>query len=174
MAGMMRCCTRPARAAFFACLAAGTVAARAEPDAGGAGFFGDGHWRVAVSPYSLHFSPSAEHKPVRAVALERQYPDTWLWGGSYFTNSFGQSSGYVYFGQRNSVVLFPPQLYTQWTAGLMYGYRGRYQEKVPLNSNGFSPGLLLSLGWAFDPRFSAQLNLLGTAGLMLQLSYDWR
>ena len=34
----------------------------------------------------------------------------------------------------------------------MYGYRGEYEDKVPLNSNGFSPGLLLSLGWAFDKR----------------------
>ena len=76
MAGMMRCCTRPARAAFLPACAAGMVG---RPGGAGrraaTGFFGDGHWRVALSPYSLHFSPSAEHKPVQAVALERQYPD---------------------------------------------------------------------------------------------------
>ncbi len=171
---MKRRCTRPAWAAFFAVVATGMPAARAVPLDDGSGFFGAGHWRIAVSPYSLHFSPSAEHKPVRAIALERQLDDGWLWGASYFTNSFGQSSGYVYFGARNTRLFDQPQLFAQWSAGLMYGYRGRYQSKVPLNSNGFSPAALLSLGWSFDQRSSAQFNLLGSAGLMLQYSYAWR
>jgi hypothetical protein len=149
-------------------------AAQAAPEDGNDGFFGAGHWRLALSPWSLHFSPSEEHKPVLALGLEWQRDDRWLWGGSYFTNSFGQPSVYLYFGQRHGDLFSQPQLFAQWTAGMMYGYRGEYQHKVPFNSNGFSPGLLLSLGWAFDERSSAQINLLGTAGLMLQLSYELR
>jgi len=111
---------------------------------------------------------------VFALGLEWERDDGWLWGGSYFTSSFGQPSAYVYLGQRHGDLLGQPRLFAQWSAGMMYGYRGKYQHMVPLNSNGFSPGLLLSMGWAFDERSTAQLNLLGTAGLMLQLSYELR
>jgi len=157
-----------------ACLVAGTTVGGAEPAPEGRGAFEPGHWRLAVSPYSLHFAPSEEHENVYAVALERQRDDGWLWGGSYFSNSFGQPSGYIYVGQRIEGVSWAPQFFVQWTGGLMYGYRGKYEDKVPLNSNGFSPGLLLSVGWAFDKRLSTQMNLLGSAGLMWQLSYDFR
>ena len=171
---MNRCRIRPAQALAVACLVAGasTGAAAAPPE--GLDFFEPGHWRLALSPYSLHFAPSEEHQPVYAVALEWQRHDGWLWGGSYFSNSFGQPSGYLYLGQRLEGVSWAPQFFAQWTGGLMYGYRGKYEDKVPLNSNGFSPGLLLSVGWAFDERLSTQMNLLGTAGLMWQLSYDFR
>lgn len=159
-------------AIVLACFTAGTAATQAAAVDGDDGFFGAGHWRLAVSPWSVHISPSAEHEPVLALGLEWQRDDRWLWGGSYFTNSFGQPSAYVYFGQRHGDLFSHPQVFAQWSAGLMYGYRGKYQHKVPFNSNGFSPGLLLSLGWAFDARRSAQVNMLGTAGLMLQLSYE--
>ena len=122
----------------------------------------------------MHFSPSDEHESVYAIGLEWQRDDRWLWGASYFSNSFGQPSAYVYAGQRFDRLLDEPVIFAQWTAGMMYGYRGKYQSKVPFNSNGFSPGLIVSLGWALDERASAQFNLLGSAGLMLQLSYDFR
>lgn len=150
------------------------VAAHAAAADAAAGYFMPGHWRLVASPYSLHFSPSEEHEMVYAIGLEWQRDDGWLWGGSAFSNSFGQPSGYVYLGQRFEGIVGPPELFLQWTGGLMYGYRGKYEDKVPLNNNGFSPGLLLSVGWAFDKRFSTQVNLLGGAGLMWQLSYDFR
>jgi hypothetical protein len=56
----------------------------------------------------------------------------------------------------------------------MYGYRGKYEDKVPFNNNGFSPGALVSVGWQFNRTTSVQLNALGDAGVMFQLSYDWR
>lgn len=132
-----------------------------------------GHWRLVVSPYSLHFSPSDEHKPVWAIGVERQAQSGWLWGGSYFSNSFGQDSGYVYLGKRYPGLFDRPQLFAQWSAGVLYGYKGQYKDKVPFNHGGFSPGVLLSLGWAFNKQTAAQVNLLGNSGLMLQLSYDF-
>jgi hypothetical protein len=45
---------------------------------------------------------------------------------------------------------------------------------VPLNYDGFSPGVVVALGWRFDPNFSAQINKVGTARAMLQLSCEWR
>jgi hypothetical protein len=65
-------------------------------------------------------------------------------------------------------------LYWQWSAGLLYGYKGAYKDKVPLNYKAFSPGAVVSIGWQFDPQLSAQINAVGTAGLMLQFAYDFR
>jgi hypothetical protein len=132
------------------------------------------HWRLAAAPYTAHFRPSDEHEYVWAVGVERVRADEWLVGGSFFSNSFGQDSGYVYVGRTYPGLLERPQLYWQWTAGLMYGYRGQYQDKVPFNDNGFSPGAVVAIGWRFNEQSAAQLNLLGNSALMLQLSHDFR
>lgn len=135
----------------------------------------EAHWRFIASPYTLHFSPDENHRPVYAIGLERQRPGTRLFGASYFSNSFGQPSAYLYFGDRYFGAFgTDPRMFTQWTGGLLYGYKEPYEDKVPLNYHGFSPGLVLSVGWQFDRQFSAQVNVLGFAGLMVQLSYDIR
>ena len=139
-----------------------------------ADFSGESHFRLSLSPYTWHQNYSEEHKPVYAIAAERQYDSGWLYGGSYFSNSFGQPSAFAYLGKRYDHVLQTQPLFLQWTAGLLYGYRGKFEDKVPLNHNGFSPGVLLSAGWQLDERTSVQLNALGDAGVMFQLSYRWR
>ncbi len=131
-----------------------------------------GHWRFVVSPFSHHFRHSEEHRYVWAIGMERQRGDDWLAGASYFSNSFGQPSAYLYVGKRFPALWGQPQLFGQASAGLMYGYRGRFQNKVPANYNGFSPGALVSLGWQFTPRVATTAHLLGDAGVMLQLSYE--
>lgn len=137
--------------------------------------FGPGHWRLVVSPYTLHWRPSDEHRRVWALGAERQRSDNWLAGASYFRNSFGQPSAYLYVGKRYPAVWAQqPQLFVQWSAGLLYGYRGAFKDKVPFNRNGFAPGAVVSVGWQFTKQFSAQANVLGTAALMLQLSIDFR
>jgi hypothetical protein len=132
-----------------------------------------GHWRWIFSPGMVHYNPSPEHRHVWAMGAERQRDDQWLYGFSYFSNSFGQDSGYLYVGSRYPGIFGRPPLYFQWTAGLLYGYRGSFKDKVPLNYRGFSPGAVLSLGWQFDRHVGAAINLVGTAGAMLQVSYDW-
>jgi len=127
-----------------------------------------------VSPFSYHFRYSDEHRYVYALGVERQRSDNWLAGASYFRNSFGQPSAYLYAGKRFTQLADVPQLFAQASAGLLYGYRGKYQNKVPLNHNGFSPGALVGLGWQFDKDSSATVHLLGDAGLMMQLSLDLR
>ena len=135
---------------------------------------GPGHWRFVVSPFSHHFRYSAEHRYVWALGAERQRDDGWLAGGSYFRNSFGQPSAYLYAGKRWSNVFNEPQLFAQASAGMLYGYRGAYKNKVPLNYNGFSPGALLSMGWQFTPEAAVTAHLLGDAALMVQLSWDFK
>lgn len=134
---------------------------------------GPGHWRVAFVPYAPHFRPSDEHTNVWAIGLERQVDDDWLAGATLFRNSFGQPSAYAYIGHRSTGLADTPPLFFQWSAGLMYGYRGKYEDKVPLNVAGFAPGALIGLGWQFDKRISATVHLLGDAGLALQLAVDF-
>lgn len=137
--------------------------------------FGPGHWRLVVSPYTLHWRPSDEHRRVWALGAERQRSDNWLAGASYFRNSFGQPSAYLYVGKRYPAVWAQqPQLFVQWSAGLLYGYRGAFKDKVPFNRNGFSPGALASVGWAFDNGASVAAHFLGDAGVMFQLSINLR
>ncbi len=131
-----------------------------------------GHWRVVASPFSHHFRYSEEHRYVWALGLERQRGDDWIAGASYFSNSFGQPSSYLYVGKRFPALFDQPQLFGQVSGGLMYGYRGKFQSKVPLNYKGFSPGALVSLGWQFTPRVTATAHMLGDAGVMFQLSYE--
>lgn len=132
------------------------------------------YWRLMASPYTIHYGYDPEHEPVYMIGLERQRSDGWVWGGTYFSNSFGQPSGYVYVGEK--VIGFSPwdKLFFQWTAGVMYGYKEPYEDKVPFNVNGFSPGVTASLGWQFTREFSVQAIALGTAGLMFQLAIDLR
>jgi hypothetical protein len=158
---------RPLWAVFFACAAGVAQAddsfAIGEP----------GHWRLVASPYTHHFRYSAEHRPVWALGVERQRSDGWLGGATYFSNSFGQPSGYVYLGHRYDALLGVDPLFAQWSAGVMYGYKGKYQTKVPLNYNGYSPGLLVTAGWKFNQQTSVALHLLGDAAVMLQVAYDF-
>jgi hypothetical protein len=131
-------------------------------------------WRLVMAPYAPHYRPSEEHQDVWAIGLERQRADQWLAGASFFSNSFGQPSGYVYLGRRYPGLLDVEPLFFQWSAGLMYGYVGKYKSKVPLNVNGFSPGALVTLGWQFSPKVSFAAHALGDAGLMFQFGYDLR
>lgn len=131
-------------------------------------------WRVMISPYTLHYHYSADHRNVYMLGLETQRADGMVLGGSWFRNSFGQPSAYLYGGHR--FMNFSPYepLFAQLTAGLLYGYKPPFEDKVPLNHNGFSPGAVLSVGWQFTPMLSAQVNFLGNAALMFQLSADFR
>ena len=135
---------------------------------------GAGVWRASLAPWAPHFRRSEEHRNVWAVAIERQRPDDWLAGFSYFRNSFGQPSAYAYVGKRFNRLWDVEPLFFQASAGVLYGYKGKYKNKVALNVAGFAPGALVGLGWKFDERSSATLHLLGDAAVMLQLSYDFK
>ena len=118
------------------------------------------------SPYTIHWSNNPEHKHVVLVALDEQLPGGRLCGISLFSNSFGQPSTYVYAGQQFNNLFGQPNVFLKVTAGVIYGYVGQYQHKVPLNYRGFSPGVIPSLGYKFSEHDSVQVKLLGTAGLM--------
>ncbi len=124
-----------------------------------------------MSPYSYHFSNSDEHRPVFMLGLEREHASGKLDGLTYFSNSFGQDCVYIYpwGGVYKSIAGIAP-LSFKWTAGLLYGYKAPYENKVPLNYKGFSPGAIIALAYEFKPGWSAQVNALGAAALMLQFN----
>jgi hypothetical protein len=126
-----------------------------------------------ISPYVYHFTYDSEHKDSVMVGLEREHPDARLDGVVVFTNSFGQPSIYVYpVGGAFHDLLGVKGLSFKWTAGVMYGYVEPYEDKVPFNYKGFSPVILPALAYEFTPGWTAQLDLLGTAGLMIQLNVE--
>jgi hypothetical protein len=133
---------------------------------GGSAPAADKRWDLTLSPYTLHYSDSAEHKPVVLASLDRAVADNRFCGMSLFSNSFGQPTAYVYVGQRWDNVMGQPQLFAKVTAGIFYGYVGKYKDKVPFNYNGFSPGIIPSLGYAWTPHDSVQMLILGNAALM--------
>lgn len=123
------------------------------------------------SPYTLHYNPSDDHKNVVMVGVEREHPDAKLDGITLFTNSFGQPTVYVYpWGGVYRRLGGIEHLSFKWTAGLLYGYRDPYQDKVPYNYKGFSPAVIPALAYEFKSGWSGQLNFLGNAGLMFQVS----
>lgn len=129
-----------------------------------------------LSPFTQHLSDDDKdlHSYVYMIGIERIRADRWLWGGAYFSNSFGQPSAYAYFGRRYDAFAPWPQLFAQWTVGIVYGYKAPFEDKIPFNHHGFAPSATLSLGWQFNRNLSVQANLLGTAAVMLQVSWDFR
>lgn len=124
---------------------------------------------LLVSPFTLHFRPSDEHSHVWLIGVQRERQNGALAGAAYFSNSFGQHSTYIYpWGQIYRDIFDTPRLYVKWTAGLLYGYKGKYKDKVPFNHKGFSPAVIPAIGWEFDGRRQVQLNALGLNGVMLQ------
>mgnify|MGYP000078282187 CR=1 FL=1 len=126
----------------------------------------DHRGEFTFSPYTIHWSNNPDHRHVYLVALDEQLPGGRLCGISFFSNSFGQPSTYVYAGQQFNQLFGQPQLFLKITAGILYGYVGQFKDKVPFNSHGFSPGLIPALGYKLTEHDSIQIKLLGTAGVM--------
>jgi hypothetical protein len=118
------------------------------------------------SPYTHHWSNNPEHKKVVLVAIDEQLPGDRLCGVSFFSNSFGQPSVYVYAGQQFNNLLGNPQLFAKVTGGIMYGYVSPYENKVPLNYKGFNPAIIPAVGYKLTQHDSVQVKFLGTAALM--------
>lgn len=140
--------------------------AEAVPSADGA------RWELIVSPYTLHWHRDEEHRPVVLLGLERSVTDGTLWGGAAFRNSFGQATAYAYYGHVWDGLLDQPALYAKLTGGILYGYRGRYKDKVPYNRGGFSPAIIPAVGWRLSPQDAVQVAALGKAGVTF--SYNRR
>ena len=105
------------------------------------------------------------------VGVEREFTSGKLDGLTAFSNSFGQPCVYVYpWGGVWHGVAGVEELSVKWTAGVLYGYKPPYDNKVPWNNGGFSPAAIVGVAYRLTPDWSAQVNMLGTAALMFQLN----
>ncbi|WP_444691211.1 hypothetical protein [Hydrogenophaga sp.] len=130
-------------------------------------------YEAFFSPYTHHWSHDDEHKPVVALSVSRLLPNDRYCGISVFSNSFGQPSAYAFVG-KSWPGIWPsyPNVYASVSAGIIYGYVGKYKNKVPLNVGGFSPAIVPAIGYRLSPRATVEVQVLGTAALMFGTT--WR
>lgn len=122
---------------------------------------------VETSVYTRHFSYDPDHNDHQNLILvEYNITQSWLAGAAVFDNSFGQSSQFVYGGYRFRPFESLQPLYFKVAAGILHGYRGEFRDKIPLNSSGFAPAIVPSMGYCIR-RYCSELVLFGTAGLLL-------
>ena len=131
-----------------------------------------GQWTLSLSPFTQHWHDDPAHRHVYLAGLERSGPEGSFTGVSLFRNSFGQPAAYAYRGWQWEPWAAHPALYAKLSVGVIYGYLPPYNDKVPLNYHGFSPGLIPALGYRLGNRDAIQINLLGTAGFMLAYNHD--
>jgi hypothetical protein len=138
-----------------------------------------GQWTLMAAPLTLHFSDinrdpdstDEKHKYVWLVGAEKMVTDKYFAGAAFFSNSFGQPTQYVYVGAKFRPWDERPKFFAKISAGVIHGYKPPYDKKIPINTaSGWGLGVIPSIGWDFNDQFAAQLNVLGAAGLMLQMN----
>ena len=162
--------------------AQGVASAAADTSAAESAWTG---WTLGASPYTYHFSEarqehsfepaSQRHSYVWLLEAEKQIDANAFVGFAVFSNSFGQPSQYLFYGRRWQPLDSTPQLFIKLTGGVIHGYREPYHKKIPFNTrSGWGLTAIPAVGWQFSREWGAQVNLLGTAGVMLQLNYSLR
>ncbi len=166
-------------AALLACCIASAQQAAPEPRAA----LSD--WSFGLSPYTLHYSdakqehdwePGAQkHSYVWLLQAEKALDDRRLVGLALFSNSFGQPTQYLYYGWQFRPLDRAPGFFIKLTGGVIHGYKEPYHKKIPFNhKSGWGVTAIPAVGYDFSRNWGAQVNILGSAGLMFQLNYTVR
>jgi len=131
------------------------------------------HWYFQTAFYTWHFHPDDNHK--QSIALDSSYVfdqrwlgGQWLVGLGLFTNSFGQFSQYLYGGLKWRPIQEHQPFYVKLSAGVVHGYSGEYQDKIPFNSSGFAPVIIPSVGYCWV-RYCTEAVLLGGNGMLFMV-----
>lgn len=128
---------------------------------------------VEVGPYVYHRIDNTGHNQwPRLFGVEYEARSHWLGGAVSFRNSYYQNAAYVYAGRRWFIDAVDENLYLKVSAGFVYGYKDPYEDKLPVNHNGYGLGIVPALGYQFG-RANAQLVFLGTAALAVTFGYDF-
>ena len=139
---------------------------------GHAYLFGEGdRGMVQISPYVYHRIDNTDHNQYpRLFGLEYESPGHWLLGGLAFENSYYQGSAFIYAGKR-WFLDSDQHFYAKLAAGLVYGYKDPYADKLPVNHDGYGLGIAPVLGYQFK-RANAQLVFLGASVIAITFGYD--
>ncbi len=123
-------------------------------------------WELTLSPYTHHWNYNPDHHPVFLGALDRTVAGNRFCGLALFRNSFGQPSAFGYVGQRWDGIGGHAKLFAKVSAGFIYGYKGKYQDKIPFNHYGVAPAIIPAIGYDFEKNESVQAMVLGRAGVL--------
>jgi hypothetical protein len=93
-------------------------------------------WYFQTAVYTWHFHPTTPPSS-RSRWTRRTYSTSagsggngsWDWG--LFSNSFGQFSQYMYGGLKWRPIPDHQPFYVKVSAGVLHGYSGEYQDKIP-------------------------------------------
>jgi hypothetical protein len=128
-------------------------------------------WYFQTSVATVHFSSDPDHDNTQDLIYgEYRFPNRWLAGQpfvglSFFDNSFGQSSQFLFGGLLWRPSETVPEFYVKVAAGVLHGYTGEFEDKVPFNHNGWSPGIVPGVGYCYK-RLCGEMILFGTAGML--------
>ena len=106
-------------------------------------------WQPSIdfSPLTHHWEKSADHRDAWLLGIELEKNQD-IMGAGFFKNSYNQSSGIVFpFGHRYVYHNMSIKPFAGWRLGLIYSYRGEFEDKVPFSKNGWLPALLPSVGF---------------------------
>jgi len=129
-------------------------------------------WRFQTSLYTRHWSDDPDHvNRSNLLNLEFETTQKWIYGFAYFDNSFGQPSEYLYTGY--SWRLFDKDwAYVKLTGGILHGYKEPYEDKIPLNSLGFAPAIIPTLGFRYKRAFT-EIQILGAAAITVTAGFSF-
>ena len=118
---------------------------------------------------TVHFHPDPDHNDdLRLIYGEwRPNPNVFI-GASFFKNSFYQPTQYVFAGWKFDSLPEAPGLYFRVSAGLVHGYKGEYQNKIPFNHHGVAPAIVPAVGYCYG-RLCSEVIVFGTSGALLTL-----
>jgi hypothetical protein len=124
-----------------------------------------------TSVATVHFNSDPNHDNTQNLIYgEYRFPNRWLAGqplvgASFFDNSFGQSSQFVFGGLLWRPSETVPEFYIKVAAGVIHGYSGEFQDKIPFNGSGYAPGIVPGVGYCYR-RLCGEMILFGTAGML--------
>jgi hypothetical protein len=122
---------------------------------------------TSVYTHHFHFDPAHDNKQ-NLILGEWNITEHWLLGASYFDNSFGQPTEYVYGGLRYRPIDQVQPFYVKVSAGLVHGYKGLYRDKIPFNTSGVAPVVIPAVGYCIS-RVCSELVFVGAASVVLTL-----
>lgn len=152
-------------------------------------FTDEGALVFQTSLWTKHYSEQSDHNnhqqlinleyylPPDNQPFKHQFSDwrddlSWLVGAATFKNSYDQQSLYIYGGSRYDwPVSENTTAYAKLTAGLLWGYRGEYKDKIPFNHFGIAPVALPAFGVQYR---KAHIELLPFAAAGMMINIGWR
>lgn len=134
----------------------------------------DGRLTMVFGPYAFHYNNDSSHNARPFLTGLEWGPDNLGidFGAVYFRNSFYQDSVYAYVGKRWFYHERDHGVYLKLTGGPLYGYRGKYENKIPFNHRGLGWAIIPGIGYQYKS-VDAQLVLLGGAAVMITFGYDF-